>query len=142
MVTALNTPAYLNCSNVNFASKTLGFLIEFGFYQLYSFVLGYSNMAFFDYLERRTWKKGDTIKRIIVGIIGATVITLLCLFILRVFISVIIYGKPWDKFISTESWQGYSFGLWITLTIVSTFYVIYFYNKYQKNKIKEQAAGI
>ena len=114
------------------------FLIEFGFYQLYSFVLGYSNMAFFDYLERRTWKKGDTIKRIIVGIIGATVITLLCLFILRVFISVIIYGKPWDKFISTESWQGYSFGLWITLTIVSTFYVIYFYNKYQKNKIKEQ----
>ncbi|MCB0382392.1 MAG: histidine kinase, partial [Psychroserpens sp.] len=114
------------------------FLIDFGFYQLYSFVLGYSNMAFFDYMERRSWKKGDTIKRIIVGIIGATIITLIGLFLLRAFTSVILYDVPFDRFILNETWKGYSFGLWITLTIISVFHVIYFYNRYQKNKIKEQ----
>ena len=114
------------------------FLVDFGFYQLYAFVLGYSNMAFFNYMEKRQWKKGDTLKRIIVGIIGCTVITLVCLFVLRVFISVGIYGTDFNTFMAKESWQGYSFGLWITLSIVSVFHVIYFYNRYQKNKIKEQ----
>ncbi|WP_431135070.1 histidine kinase [Psychroserpens mesophilus] len=114
------------------------FLVDFGFYQLYAFVLGYSNMAFFDYMERRTWKKGDTIKRVINGIIGSTLITLIGLFFLRTFTSVIIYDIPFDTFIKNETWSGYSFGLWITLTIVSVFHVIYFYNRYQKNKIKEQ----
>ena len=55
------------------------FLIDFVFYQLYSFVLGYTNMAFFYYMERRSWKKGDTIKRVLFGIVGSTIITLICL---------------------------------------------------------------
>lgn len=128
-----------NLLSGGFDYKTVNaFLIDFGFYQLYSFVIGYSNMAFFDYMERRQWKKGDTLKRIVVGIIGATVITLICLFALRTFISTIIYNRTFDEFISRESWQGYSFGLWITLSIISVFHVIFFYNRYQKNKIKEQ----
>lgn len=114
------------------------FLIEFTFYQLYAFVLGYSNMAFFNYMEKRQWKKGDTLKRIVVGIIGATVITLIGIFLLRAFISIGIYGMDYNTFLERESWEGYSFGLWITLLIVSIFHIIFFYNRYQKNKIKEQ----
>ena len=114
------------------------FLVDFGFYQLYAFVLGYSNMAFFDYMEGRSWKKGDTIKRIIVGVVGSTIITLIALFLLRTFISVVIYSVPFNEFIERETWEGYGFGLWITLSIVSIFHVIFFYNRYQKNKIKEQ----
>lgn len=114
------------------------FLIDFGFYQLYSFVLGYANMAFFDYMEKRSWKSGDTIKRIVLGIIGAVIISMICIFFLRVFISVILYGSDFSTFLSNESWKGYSFGVWITLTVVSVFHIIYFYNRYQKNKIKEQ----
>ncbi|OUS01994.1 histidine kinase [Flavobacteriales bacterium 33_180_T64] len=114
------------------------FLIDFAFYQLYSFVLGYTNMAFFYYMERRSWKKGDTIKRVLFGIVGSTIITLICLFILRAAITVLYYDIPFDKFIQNETWQDYSFGLWITLTIISVFHVIFFYNRYQKNRIKEQ----
>ena len=114
------------------------FLVDFGFYQLYSFVLGYSNMEFFNYMEKRQWKTGDTIKRIAIGIIGSTIITLIGLFVLRVCTSVFMYGQSFDDFIANETWQGYSFGLWITLTIVTVFHVIFFYNKFQKNKIKEQ----
>jgi len=114
------------------------FSIQFGFYQLYAFVLGYSNMAFFDYMESRTWDKGDYIKRILIGIIGSTVITLVGLFFLRAGTSVFYYGTDFNVFMEKESWKAYSFGIWITLSIVSVFHVVYFYNRYQKNKIKEQ----
>ena len=114
------------------------FIIQFGFYQLYAFVLGYSNMAFFDYMERQSWDKGDYIKRIIIGIIGSTLITLVGLFLLRAGTSVFYYGTDFDVFIQKESWKAYSFGIWITLSIVSVFHFVYFYNRYQKNKIKEQ----
>ncbi|WP_407557863.1 histidine kinase [Winogradskyella sp. 4-2091] len=114
------------------------FLIDFGFYQLYAFVLGYTNMTFFNLMEKRNWKTADTIKRIIYGIIGSTIITLVGIFLLRLFIGVVMYNYDFETFLSNESWKGYSFGLWITLTIVTVFHVIYFYNRYQKNKIKEQ----
>jgi hypothetical protein len=122
-----------------FDYKTVNdFLIDFSVNQLYGFVLGYSNMTFFDYMERRSWKKGDTIKRVLIGVLSSTLITLIGLFFLKAFESVIYLGLSFEAFIATQSWAGYAFGLWITLTIVSIFHIIYFYNKYQKNKIKEQ----
>ncbi len=115
------------------------FLIEFVFYQLYSFVLGYSNMYFFEYFNTKiNWKKEDTVKRLVLGIIGSTVITLIGLFLLRMFTSLSVEGESFNQFIANERWAPYKFGLWITLTIVIIFHVVYYYNKYQQNKIKEQ----
>ena len=114
------------------------FLIEFAFYQLYSFVLGYSNMYYFDYLEKRKWKEGDRIKRIVIGIVGSVIITLMGLFVLRLLTALYLNGKTFESFIDNETVYPYQFGLWITLTIVAIFHFIYFYNRYQKNKIKEQ----
>ncbi|SFD31469.1 2TM domain-containing protein [Algibacter pectinivorans] len=121
----------------NFKTVT-DFLVNFSFYQLYSFVLGYSNMFFFDYMERRNWKKGDAIKRVVAGIIGSTVLTLIGLFLLRTTTAMVFKGLTFSEFISNERFEFYQFGLWITLTIVVIFHVIYSYNKYQQNKIKEQ----
>ncbi|WP_341216453.1 histidine kinase [uncultured Wocania sp.] len=114
------------------------FIINFSFYQLYSFVLGYSNMYFFDYMERRQWKKNDTIKRIVFGISGSTIITIIGLFLLRASTSIFYNGNTFEVFLANEKIKYYQFGLWVTLTIVAIFHVIYFYNKYQQNKIKEQ----
>ncbi|MEP3836285.1 MAG: histidine kinase [Algibacter sp.] len=114
------------------------FFINFSFYQLYSFVLGYSNLFFFDYMERRNWNKDDTLKRVIVGILGSTIITLIGLFVLRASTAIIYDGISFSEFLGNEHFRFYQFGLWITLTIVIIFHVIYFYNKYQQNKIKEQ----
>lgn len=114
------------------------FLIHFLFYQLYSFVLGFTNMYYFQYLENMEWKKGDRIKRIIIGIFGAIVLTLIGLFFIRTFTSMVFDGKSFQEFIANEKFQYYQFGLWITLTIVIIFHFVYFYNKYQQNRIKEQ----
>lgn len=128
-----------NLLSDGFNYKTINQLvIDFGFYQLYSFVLGYSNMYFFDYMERRTWKKNDTIKRILIGIIGSTVITLIGLFVLRASTAMVYRNVSFNEFLSNETFKNYQFGLWVTLTIVIIFHVIYFYNKYQQNRIKEQ----
>ena len=114
------------------------FLINFVFYQLYAFVLGYSNMYYFTFLESRNWKKNESIKRIAIGLFGSVVITLIGLFFLRMLTSLYYYNNSFDQFLNNESWKPYQFGLWITLSIVVVFHVIYFYNKYQQNKIKEQ----
>lgn len=126
-------------SNNGFAYKDVNaFLVDFIFYQLYAFVLGYSNMAFFDYLSKRVWKKTETIKRIFIGIVGSVIITLIGLFILHMFTAVVYDNVTFKEFIANESFENYKFGLWITLSIVITFHVVYFYNAYQQKKIKEQ----
>ncbi len=109
------------------------FLIKFSFYQLYAFVLGYSNMYYFSYLEQRKWDEADGIKRIVIGILGSIVITIIGLILLRMFTSLYYIGHSFDYFIAHETLEPYQFGLWITLTIVITFHVIYFVNKYKKN---------
>lgn len=118
--------------------STNEFLFEFAMYQLYSFVLGYSNMIYFDYLAKRKWQSNERIKRIVIGIGGASVITLIGLFVLRLIQSIGFYGNDMNTFLANETWQNYGFGLWITLTIVIVFHIIYFYNDYQQKRIKEQ----
>ncbi|WP_308993281.1 2TM domain-containing protein [Mariniflexile litorale] len=128
-----------NALSGDFSFKSVNeFLINFFQYQLYSFVLGMSNMYFFDYMERYHWKKEDRIKRIVIGIVGSTVLTLLGLFFLRAFTSIVFYESSFQEFIASEKFSYYQFGLWITLTIVIIFHFVYFYNRYQQNKIKEQ----
>lgn len=119
------------------------FLINFAVYQLYSFVLAFSNMVFFHYLQKVNWGKYLSkpfmfIKRFLIGILGSAIITLIGLFFLRSFTEVIINGKSYEAFISNETLSNYGFGLWITLSIVLIFHIIYYYNQHQQTKIKEQ----
>lgn len=112
-------------------------LITFAFYQLYAFVLGYSNMAYFSYLEKRKWEEGSTAKRIIIGVVGATIISMVGLFLLRMLTSVIYEGNSFSYYLDNERIQNFYFGIWATLSVIVTFHIIYFYNRYQKTKVKE-----
>ncbi len=118
--------------------STKHYLISFGFYQLYAFVLGFSNTAYFNFLEKISWKDNNGYKRIIIGVLGSIIITLIGLFLLRAFTSVVYNGNTFIYFIENEKLINYRFGFWITMIIVLIFHLIYFYNRYQKRKIKEQ----
>ena len=83
-------------------------------------------------MEKRKWKKQDTFKRIILGFVLATVLTLICLFFLNMFTDIYFGGETLEEFIKGESFKR------ITLTVISIFHFIYFYNRYQQNKLKEQ----
>ena len=118
--------------------STQQFLINFSIYQLYTFVLGLSNMAFFEFLGKVDWKSNETLKRIVFGLIGAVIVTLTGLFFLRSFVAVVIYKLDYKEFLAQESFADYQFGLWITMAVIGVFHLIYFYNKYQQKKLKEQ----
>ncbi|KAB1069086.1 histidine kinase [Tamlana haliotis] len=125
--------------NGDFETKSANtLLIDFVFYQLYGFVLGYSNMYFFKYLNGLNWTKKEYAKRIIIGVVGAIIITLIGLFVLRLASAMVYYGMDFNTFLSGEKLEYYQFGLWITLTIVAIFHIVYYYNRYQQNKLKEQ----
>jgi sensor histidine kinase YesM len=113
------------------------FLINFSFYQLYSFVIGLSNISYFSYLEKLEWNENNRIMRIIIGIVGSIVITLLGLFVLRMLSEMTMNDKTFMEFISNESYKNYQFGLWVTMTVVVTFHFVYYYNRYQQKKVKE-----
>lgn len=116
--------------------STKDLMVNFLFYQAYAFLLGYSNMYYFALLERKQWN--NSLKRIFVGIFGSVLITLLGLFVLNLLTAVYYDGYTVRAFLSQTSWNQYAFGVWITLTIVIIFHLVYFYNRYQQNKIKEQ----
>ena len=104
------------------------FLINFFFYQLYTFVLSYTNTLFFEYMKKRQFQTYEVVKRILYGISGSTIITLICIFFLRILVEVIIYKMSFNEFIEGETWsQGYAFGLWITMSIISVFYICLLY---------------
>ena len=112
------------------------FLKDLMVYEIYALVLGGSNMLFHDFLSQ--WKSGSYLKRIGVGLFGTVTITIIGLFLLRLFTAIAIGHQSFSVFIQNDRFENYQFGLWVTLTIVIIFYVIYFYNDYQKNKLKEQ----
>jgi two-component system, LytTR family, sensor kinase len=114
------------------------YLVDFGITQVYTFALSFVNSAYFDFIKRLQIRNYDVLKRIIYGISGATVITLTTIFLLRILVLVFLYGQSFRTFMQNDGWSGYAFGLWITLSIMSIFYIAYFYNRYQKNKVKEQ----
>lgn len=118
--------------------NTNEFLIDFVFYQLYAFVLGYSNMTFFDQLQKRNWKKEETVKRLIVGLVGSSIITIMGLFIIRLMTVMMYQGRTLADFIANERIGNYQFGFWITLNIVIIYHFIHYYNAYQQKKLKEQ----
>ena len=112
-------------------------LINFGLYQLYSFVLGFSNMILFRYLETLNWGENSGPRRIVTGVVSSVLISLAGLFLLRMFTAVFFKGMDVSEFMASESYRNYSFGLSVTLTVVLIFHVVYFYNKSQKKKVKE-----
>lgn len=110
---------------------------DFGMNQLYSFVLTFSNVSFFFYLNKIKWKEKQWPVRLLTGIVGAVGITLLSLFVLRFFTKVYLNGFSFLDFINRERWGYYSFGLWVSLTIVVIFHTFYLYKKRQEKKVTE-----
>lgn len=118
----------------------LGFvdeLIRFLYYFMYSFVIGSANIAFIKQLDRFVSWDNEPKKRAILGFLGALIVSLLSLFLLRLFILTVIKQKNWQA-ISGESVRFYIFSLFISFVVILIFYVIHFYRALAKKSITEQ----
>jgi sensor histidine kinase YesM len=110
----------------------------FGYYVMYSFPLTVVNSSFFSYMnERVVWDRYKKY-RLAIGFLGSVMITLITVFLVRLFHRVILDGVTYNEFLATESLVFYYTSLIITIVASLFFHAFYFYQELQKNKIKEQ----
>jgi len=114
-------------------------LIKFGYYQLYSIVITSVNVYFFDYLNNIKWKKYGKY-RLAIGVFGSIALTLLSIFLLRLFQGIAIEGNGFEEFYFNEIQRigYYSIILIITIASSALFHAVYFYKELQKGKVTKQ----
>jgi len=113
-------------------------LTAFGYTVLYTFSLSTVNGLIFDYLDKVFGANRFSKKRIVVGFLSSFVLSLLTIFLLRIFQEVFINGTVFQKFIENESPNYYVVSILITFFVTLSFYAFHFYKAYQENKVKEQ----
>lgn len=113
-------------------------LKNFGYHQIYSIVLTFANVYYFEYLNTKvTWKK-YTKYRLLIGALGGVVVTMASIFFIRIFINMAIEGESFDEFVNGERAIFYVMALLITTVIVVFFHALHFYKELQKKKVTEQ----
>jgi sensor histidine kinase YesM len=105
---------------------------------MYSAPLTFVNSFFFDYLnDKVVWNRYKKY-RLAIGFLGSVMITLITVFLVRLFHRVILDGVTYNEFLATETSDFYYTSLIITIVASLFFHAFYFYQELQKNKIKEQ----
>jgi hypothetical protein len=113
-------------------------LINFGYVVLYTNSIMIANVFLFMGLDRIFEKDRFSKKRVFVGFAGAFVVSLVVIFVLRVFEDVIVEKKPFRQFLAEENTSNYVVAILITFFISLSLYAFYFYKAYQENKFKQQ----
>ncbi len=114
------------------------FAKELFYYIFYSVVLTLINGYYFDYINAKYPFGKKIARRLLLGGLGAVVLTLAGIFLIRVTISIVFEGRTWFDFLRGERAIFYVISLLITVVISGFFHAFYFYKELQKNKIKEQ----
>ncbi len=111
---------------------------ELGYYMIYGVVLTTINSWFFDYLNTEViWGKYKK-NRIIIGVVGSIILTLVGIFFIRMFISLVFEKETMTGFLQQQTVSNYLVPLLITLVISLFFHAVYFYKKSQEKKVIEQ----
>lgn len=112
--------------------------INFGYTFLYGFALYFANAILFIYLDTIFKAERFTKRRILIGFIGSFVVSILVIFLLRIFEDVALEGATLSEFLKNESTSNYLIAIIITFFITLAFHAFYFYKAYQENKVKQQ----
>ena len=113
-------------------------LQTFGYTIVYTFSLYFANAFVFQMLDKYFVAERFSKKRILLGFILSFVISLLVVFVLRIFEDVVIEQRTFAAFMAKERPGNYLFAIIITFFITLSLYAFYFYKAYQENKVKEQ----
>lgn len=114
------------------------FLEMFLYNQLYSVVLYLANAYYFDYLQKQFPNAVFKSKNLLKGLSGGVMITLLSLFLLRVFTEIVMERRDFIEFISNEKIRYYYVSFIISVVVASIFYAVYYYRGKSEKKVTEQ----
>jgi len=105
---------------------------------LYTFCLGAANYGIFHLLDQYFESDRFSAKRVVIGFIASFVVSLLVIFLLRIFEDVIMEGRSFTEFLSKENPANYVFAIVITFFVTLSLYAFNFYKAYQENKVQQQ----
>jgi hypothetical protein len=77
-------------------------------------------------------------KRVIIGFLASFFISVLIIFLLRIFEDVLIEGVSFSQFLSKETLSNYLVAIILTFFVTLAFHAFYFYKAYNESKVKEQ----
>jgi two-component sensor histidine kinase len=113
-------------------------LVNFGYTMLYSFSIYFANATIFIYLDKVFKADRFTPKRILIGFIASFLVSIVVIFLLRIFEDVIIEGSSFSAFLNRENLSNYLVAIILTFIVTLAFHAFYFYKAYTENKVKEQ----
>jgi sensor histidine kinase YesM len=122
-------------NSINF---NYGLLVNFGYVMLYGMTLYLSNAIVFMCLDKVFSAERFTPKRILIGFVLSFLVSIVVIFLLRIFEDVMVEGIPFSVFLSQEHMANYLVAIIITLVVTLAFHAFYFYKAYAENKVKEQ----
>jgi sensor histidine kinase YesM len=113
-------------------------LVNFGYTMLYGLSLFYANAILFIYLDAVFKTERFTKKRIIIGFMASFFISILVIFLLRIFENVLIEESSFTAFLTKETLSNYLVAIILTFIVTLAFHAFYFYKAYNESKVKEQ----
>lgn len=113
-------------------------LIDFGYVQLYVFLLYVSNIFYIRFLLKKYQGEMFRFANLMRGILGTIMITMTGIFVIRFFVEVIFSDISFKKFIANENEEFYFVALFLSVLASSIFYGFYYYKYSQENRVKEQ----
>ena len=113
-------------------------LVNFGYTMLYSPSLYYANAAIFIYLDKIFKTDRFIPKRIVIGFIASFLVSIIVIFLLRIFEDVLVEGSSFSAFLNNEEMSNYLVAIIVTFFVTLAFHAFYFYKAYTENKVKEQ----
>ena len=116
----------------------ISLVIGFAFTSLYCFSLGLANSYLIYKLDNYFKDDKFTTKRIIWNILLSFIVSIVIIFILRVFEEVIVDRRTFKDYIANEKPANFIVAITITFIIILIFYLIHFYKAYKDNQLKEQ----
>ncbi len=113
-------------------------LVQFGFVALYTFSLTFANSLLYSYLDKIFSTDRFSKKRLIVGFMSSFLVSLLVIFLLRIFEELVVNRNSLDYFMSNEKAANYVTAIIITFIVTLSLYAFHFYKAFNENKVKEQ----
>jgi sensor histidine kinase YesM len=105
---------------------------------LYSLSLYFANATIFIYLDKVFKSDRFIPKRIVIGFIASFLVSIVVIFLLRIFEDVLVEGSSFSAFLNNEEMSNYLVAIIVTFFVTLAFHAFYFYKAYTENKVKEQ----
>ncbi|MGQ7944796.1 histidine kinase [Flavobacterium sp. WC2509] len=112
--------------------------VYFLFTFLYTFSLYTANTTLYTYLDSVFETDRFSKKRLLIGFAGSFMISLVVIFILRIFEEVGVNNNSFQEFLEKERPVNYIVSIIITFFVLLGTHALYFYKVYNENRVKEQ----